>query len=227
MKNIQDDFKVFAKSQGIPTSQLDDYQKFQSNGGGYINPAILEERELNVTQLSVFSRLMLDRIIWLGTAIDDTVANIVQAQLLYLESVDPNNDINIYINSPGGEVYSGLGVIDNMNYIKSDVSTICTGVAASMGAVILSNGSKGKRRGLPHSRIMIHQPMGGTQGQASDIEITANEIIKIKKELYEILSENSGKTKEQIEKDSDRDYWMRAEEAKNYGLIDEVLNKKK
>lgn len=227
MKNISEDFKLFGKSMGINSNVLNQYKNFQNAGGGYINPSILEERELNVTQLDVFSRLMLDRIIWLGTPIDDTVSNIIQAQLLYLESVDSQKDIHIYINSPGGSVYSGLGLVDNMNYIDSDVSTICTGMAASMGAIILSNGSKGKRRALRHSRVMIHQPLGGAEGQASDIEITANEILKVKKEIYTILSENTGKSYEQIENDSDRDHWLTAQESKDYGIIDEVLYKDK
>lgn len=189
----------------------------------YMNPYILEERQLNVTQLDVFSRLMMDRIIFLGTQVNNTSANIIQAQLLYLDSVDPGKDINIYINSPGGSVYDGLGIYDTMQYVQSDVSTICTGMAASMGAVLLVAGAKGKRYALPHSRIMIHQPLGGIQGQASDIEITAREILKIKEELYRIISEHSGQPMSKVEADADRDYWMRAAEAKEYGMIDRVL----
>ena len=189
----------------------------------YINPTIIEERQLNVTQLDVFSRLMMDRIIFLGTQVTDTSANIIQAQLLYLDSVDPGKDVNIYINSPGGSVYAGLGIYDTMQYIQSDVSTICTGMAASMAAVLLVAGAKGKRLALPHSRVMIHQPMGGIQGQASDIEITAREILKLKDELYRIISEHSGQPFDKVAKDSDRDYWMTAKEALDYGMIDKIL----
>ena len=195
----------------------------------YVNsmtPYITEERKLNVAQMDVFSRLMMDRIIFLGTGIDDQIANIVTAQLLFLESTDASKDIQIYINSPGGGVYAGLGIYDTMKIIKPDVATICTGIAASMGAVLLTAGAAGKRSALKHSRIMIHQPLGGAQGQASDMEITLKEILKLKKELYEILAEHSGQTFEKIEKDSDRDYWMIASEAKKYGLIDEVLEKR-
>ena len=188
-----------------------------------LTPYIIEERQLNVAQMGVFSRLMMDRIIFLGTGIDDQVANIIQAQLLFLESTDPKKDIQIYLNSPGGSVYAGLGIYDTMQYIAPDVATICTGMAASMGAVLLCAGAKGKRTALKHSRIMIHQPLGGAQGQASDIEITAREIIKLKKELYDIIAEHSGQSYEKVNEDSDRDYWMRAEEAKDYGMIDEVL----
>lgn len=188
-----------------------------------LTPYIIEERQLNVAQMDVFSRLMMDRIIFLGTGIDDQVANIIQAQLLFLESTDPKKDIQIYLNSPGGSVYAGLGIYDTMQYIAPDVATICTGMAASMGAVLLCAGAKGKRTALKHSRIMIHQPLGGAQGQASDIEITAREIIKLKKELYDIIAEHSGQSYEKVNEDSDRDYWMRAEEAKDYGMIDEVL----
>ena len=191
-----------------------------------MNPYILEERQLNVTQLDVFSRLMMDRIIFLGTQVDDYTANTLQAQLLYLDSVDPGKDISIYINSPGGSVYAGLGIYDTMQFISSDVATICTGMAASMAAVLLVAGAEGKRSALPHSRVMIHQPMGGAQGQASDIEITAREIMKTKRELYEILSAHSGVALKKIEKDADRDYWLSAREAKEYGLIDEVLSKR-
>ncbi|MDR1876324.1 MAG: ATP-dependent Clp endopeptidase proteolytic subunit ClpP [Flavobacteriaceae bacterium] len=191
-----------------------------------MTPYITEERKLNVAQMDVFSRLMMDRIIFLGTGIDDHVANIVTAQLLFLESTDSSKDIQIYINSPGGGVYAGLGIYDTMQIIKPDVATICTGMAASMGAVLLTAGTAGKRSALKHSRIMIHQPLGGAQGQASDMEITLKEILKIKKELYDILSEHSGQPYEKIEKDSDRDYWMTSGEAKEYGLIDEVLGKR-
>lgn len=217
------DFKLFANDRGINSMKLHDYQKIHD--GGYINPSILEERKLNVTQLDIFSRLILDRIIFLGSAIDDTVGNIITAQLLYLDQAEPGKDIQMYINSGGGVVYSGNSIVDTMDYIKSDVSTITTGMAASMAAVIASNGKKGKRSALPHSRIMIHQPLGGTQGQASDIEITAREILKVKKELYDILSKNTGQSYEQIEKDSDRDHWLTAKEALDYGIIDEVIGK--
>lgn len=193
----------------------------------YMNPYILEERQLNVTQLDVFSRLMMDRIIFLGTQVTDTSANIIQAQLLYLDSVDPGKDVNIYINSPGGSVYAGLGIYDTMQYIQSDVSTICTGMAASMAAVLLVAGQKGKRYALPHSRVMIHQPMGGIQGQASDIEITAREILKLKDELYRIISDHSGQSMERVIADADRDYWMIASEAKEYGMIDNILTNPK
>jgi ATP-dependent Clp protease protease subunit len=191
-----------------------------------LTPYIIEERQLNVAQMDVFSRLMMDRIIFLGTGIDDQVANIIQAQLLFLESVDPKKDIQIYLNSPGGSVYAGLGIYDTMQYISPDVSTLCTGMAASMGAVLLCAGEAGKRSALKHSRVMIHQPMGGAQGQASDIEITAKEIIKLRKELYDIIAEHSGKSYDQVHEDSDRDFWMTAEEAMAYGMIDEVLVKK-
>ncbi|MBP1638718.1 MAG: ATP-dependent Clp protease proteolytic subunit ClpP [Bacteroidetes bacterium] len=199
---------------------LDQYSQIIDN---YISPSILEERQLNVTQMDVFSRLMMDRIIFLGMPIDDYVANVIQAQLLYLDSADPGKDISIYINSPGGSVYAGLGIYDTMQFISSKVATICTGMAASMAAVLLVAGSQGKRSALKHSRVMIHQPMGGAQGQASDIEITAREIQKLKKELYTIIADHSGSTYERIEKDSDRDYWMTATEAKEYGMVDEVL----
>lgn len=188
-----------------------------------VTPYIIEERQLNVAQMDVFSRLMMDRIIFLGTAIDDHVANIIQAQLLFLSSVDSGKDISIYLNSPGGSVYAGLGIYDTMQFIKPDVATICTGMAASMGAVLMVSGTKGKRSALPHSRIMIHQPLGGAQGQASDIEITAREILKLKDELYQIISKHSGQSIKKIAKDSDRDYWMKADEALAYGMIDEIL----
>ena len=191
----------------------------------YISPTILEERQLNVTQMDVFSRLMMERIIFLGTAVDDYSANVIQAQLLYLDSSDPGKDVSIYINSPGGSVYAGLGIYDTMQYISSDVSTICTGIAASMAAVLLVAGAKNKRYALKHSRIMIHQPMGGVQGQASDIEITAREILKLKNDLYSIISEHSGQPFDKILKDSDRDYWMTSQEAAEYGMIDKVLEK--
>ena len=194
---------------------------------GYQNPYILEERQLNVTQMDVFSRLMMDRIIFFGTEVTSETCNIVNAQLLFLDSVDPDKDISLYINSPGGEVYAGLGVVDTMNTISSCVSTICTGMAASMGAVLLVSGEKGKRFGLPHSRVMIHQPLGGTRGQASDIEIEAREILKLKNELYQIISDGSGQPFDKVWADSDRDYWMIAAEAKEYGIIDDIIKKKK
>ena len=231
--NQQQDFKNFAVNHlGLNSNTLHQYSKFvgaaaaplaATPNADYINPYILEERQLNVTQLDVFSRLMMDRIIFLGTQVTDTSANIIQAQLLYLDSVDPGKDVNLYINSPGGSVYAGLGIYDTMQYIQSDVSTICTGMAASMAAVLLVAGQSGKRLALPHSRVMIHQPMGGIQGQASDIEITAREILKLKDELYRIISQHSGQPMEKVEKDSDRDYWMTATEAKEYGMIDRIL----
>ena len=193
---------------------------------GYINPMIIEERKLNVAQMDVFSRLMMDRIIFLGCPIDDDVANIIQAQLLFLESNDPKADIMLYINSPGGMVYSGLGIYDTMQTIQPDVATICTGMAASMASILLAAGAKGKRSALPHSRVMIHQPMGGAQGQASDIEITAREILKLKDELYSILSDHTGNTLEKITADADRDYWMTSAEALEYGMIDNIISKK-
>lgn len=197
--------------------------KYMSITGNYISPSILEERQLNVTQMDVFSRLMMDRIIFLGTQVDDYTANVIQAQLLFLDSSDPGKDISIYLNSPGGSVYAGLGIYDTMQFIGSDVATICTGMAASMAAVLLVAGTKGKRSALKHSRVMIHQPMGGAQGQASDIEITAREIQKLKKELYTIIADHSGNTYNKIEKDSDRDYWLTSEEAVKYGMIDRIL----
>ena len=190
-----------------------------------MTPNIIEERQMNAVAMDVFSRLMMDRIIFLGTQVNDQVANIIQAQLLFLESTDASKDIQIYINSPGGSVYAGLGIYDTMQFIKPDIATICTGMAASMGAVLLCAGEKGKRSGLPHSRVMIHQPMGGAQGQASDIEITAREILSLKKELYDILAKHSGQSYKKIEEDSDRDFWMKADEAKKYGMIDEVLKR--
>ncbi len=224
---MRNEFKDFAtKHLGMNSLALDDYMKITSSYS-YINPTIIEERQLNIAQMDVFSRLMMDRIIFLGTQIDDYTANVIQAQLLYLDSADPGKDISIYLNTPGGSVYAGLGIYDTMQFIQSDVATICTGMAASMGAVLMTAGAKGKRSALKHSRIMIHQPMGGAQGQASDIEITAREIQKLKKELYSIIAEHSGNTYERIEQDSDRDHWMTAEEAKEYGMIDEVLIKPK
>ena len=219
-----DDFSKYAtKHLGMNGNTLDEVIKSQ---GGYLNPYILEERQLNVTQLDVFSRLMMDRIIFLGTQIDDYTANTLQAQLLYLDSVDSTKDISIYINSPGGSVYAGLGIYDTMQFISSDVSTICTGMAASMASVLLVAGTEKKRFALKHSRVMIHQPLGGVQGQASDIEITAREIQKIKKELYTIISDHSKTSYDKVWQDSDRDYWMDAEEAMKYGMVDEVLIKK-
>ena len=215
------DFRKYAtKHLGLNSLALDKYMDVTSS---YISPTIIEERQLNVAQMDVFSRLMMDRIIFLGTQIDDYTANVIQAQLLYLDSADPGKDISIYLNSPGGSVYAGLGIYDTMQFISSDVATICTGMAASMAAVLLTAGAKGKRSALQHSRVMIHQPMGGAQGQASDIEITAREIHKLKKELYTIIADHSGNPFERIEKDSDRDYWMTSLEAKEYGMIDEVL----
>lgn len=218
------EFEKFAvKHCGISSLKLHDYR---SANASYVNPMILEERQLNVTQLDVFSRLMMDRILFLGAPIDDDVANIIQAQLLFLESIDPTKDIQLYVNTPGGSVSSGLGIYDTMQLVNCDVATICTGMAASMGAVLLTAGAAGKRSALPHSRVMIHQPLGGVQGQASDIEITAREIARVKRELYEILSQHSGRPVETIERDADRDCWMSSEEAKAYGLIDEVLTKR-
>lgn len=230
------DFRKYAVGHaGLSGTMVDDYARAISREASlsglssaapvadYINPYILEERQLNVTQLDVFSRLMMDRIIFLGTQVTDQSANVIQAQLLYLDSADPGKDINIYINSPGGSVYAGLGIYDTMQYINSDVSTICTGMAASMAAVLLVAGEKGKRFGLPHSRVMIHQPLGGVQGQASDIEITAREILKLKDELYRIIADHSGQPLEKVAADSDRDYWMIASEARDYGMIDKVL----
>ncbi len=211
-------FKYATRHRNISSTYLSDYAKA-------LTPYIIEERQLNVAQMDVFSRLMMDRIIFLGTGIDDQVANIIQAQLLFLESADPKKDIQIYLNSPGGSVYAGLGIYDTMQYISPDVATICTGMAASMGAVLLCAGSDGKRTALRHSRVMIHQPLGGAQGQASDIEITAREIIKLKKELYEIIASHSKQSYDKVSEDSDRDFWMTAEEAREYGMIDEVLVK--
>jgi ATP-dependent Clp protease, protease subunit len=220
-----DEFRKYAvKHMGISSLTIGGYA---STFGNYISPTIIEERQLNIASMDVFSRLMMDRIIFLGVGIDDTVANIIQAQLLFLESTDPSKDIQIYLNSPGGHVHAGLGIYDTMQYISADVATICTGMAASMGAILLTAGTKGKRSALKHSRIMIHQPMGGATGQASDIEITAREILKIKKELYNIISEHTGRSYKQVEKDGDRDYWMTSEEAVEYGMIDEILVREK
>ncbi len=225
MSKMSDFHKYAVKHRGISSITMHDYTSVYGN---YISPTIIEERQLNIATMDVFSRLMMDRIIFLGVPINDYVANIIQAQLLYMESVDPKKDIQIYLNTPGGSVYAGLGIYDTMQYIAPDVATICTGMAASMGAVLLSAGHTGKRTALKHSRILIHQPMGGAEGQASDIEITAREIQKIKKELYQIIAKHSNQDYEKIWKDADRDYWMTSEEAKEYGMIDEVLisNKK-
>ena len=218
------DFKKYAvKHLGLNSMVLDDVISSQNQ---YLNPYILEERQLNVTQMDVFSRLMMDRIIFLGTQIDDYTANTLQAQLLYLDSVDPGKDISIYINSPGGSVYAGLGIYDTMQFVSSDIATICTGMAASMAAVLLVAGQEGKRSALTHCRVMIHQPMGGAQGQASDIEITAREIQKLKNELYQIIANHSHTEFDKVWADSDRDYWMTAQEAKEYGMIDQVLMRK-
>ena len=218
------EFNKYARlEQGISSMTL---HRYSSVLDGYINPTIIEERKLNVASMDVFSRLMMDRIIFLGVPIDSDVANIIQAQLLFLASNDSSSDISLYINTPGGEVSSGLGIYDTMQLVSCDVATICTGMAASMGAVLLTAGAQGKRSALPHSRVMIHQPLGGVQGQASDIEITAREIAKTKRELYEILSEHSGVNIDRIAADADRDYWLTAAEAKEYGLIDKVLSRR-
>ena len=223
---MNNDFRKFAVHHlGMNGLALDQYTSQVSDS--YISPTIIEERKLNVAQMDVFSRLMMDRIIFLGTQVDDYAANVIQAQLLYLDSSEPGKDVSIYINSPGGSVYAGLGIYDTMQYIQSDVSTICTGMAASMAAVLLVAGAKDKRFALKHSRVMIHQPMGGIQGQASDIEITSREILKLKKELYTIISEHSGQPYDKVYQDSDRDYWMTAQEAVDYGMIDRVLEKSK
>ena len=224
--DMNNEFRKYAtKHLGMNGLSLEKYANITSS---YISPSILEERQLNVTQMDVFSRLMMDRIIFLGTQVDDYTANVIQAQLLFLDSSDPGKDISIYLNTPGGSVYAGLGIYDTMQFIGSDVATICTGMAASMGAVLLVAGADGKRSALKHSRVMIHQPMGGAQGQASDIEITAREIQKLKKELYTIIADHSKNDFERIEKDSDRDYWMTSQEALDYGMIDRILiNEKK
>lgn len=222
---MENDFKKYAtKHLGISSLSL---HRVDSLYGAYINPSIIEERKMNVAVMDVFSRLMMDRIIFLGVPITTDVANIIQAQLLYLDSADSSSDIQLYINSPGGGVYAGLGIYDTIQLVSSDVATICTGIAASMAAVLLTAGEKGKRSALPHSRVMIHQPMGGVEGQASDIEITAKQITTLKQELYKIISTHSGKSIKQIEKDADRDYWMKAPEALKYGMIDEILIKTK
>lgn len=220
----KDEFRKYATGHmGISSLTLDSYASmYRAN---YISPTIIEERQLNIATMDVFSRLMMDRIIFLGVPINDYVANIIQAQLLFLQSVDAKRDIQIYLNSPGGSVYAGLGIYDTMQYIAPDVATICTGMAASMAAVLLCAGVKGKRASLKHARVMIHQPMGGAEGQASDIEITAKEIVKLRKELYEIIASHSGQDYKKVFKDGDRDYWMTADEAKEYGMIDEVLEK--
>lgn len=230
--NLYADFYKFATSKRCVNGlTLDQVKNYQNNlllpTANYMNPTIIEERQLNVANMDVFSRLMMDRIIFLGTAIDDYVSNVITAQLLYLTSADSEADISIYINSPGGSVYDGLGIYDTMQYIDNDISTICTGMAASMASVLLCAGTKGKRSALKHSRVMIHQPMGGTRGQASDIEIEAKEILKLKNELYEIISEHSGQPMKRIIKDGDRDYWMTATEAKEYGMIDDIYVKTK
>ncbi|MFA6677067.1 MAG: ATP-dependent Clp endopeptidase proteolytic subunit ClpP [Bacteroidales bacterium] len=217
------EFEKFAtRHVGINSNTLNDYSKIVS---GYINPTIIEERKLNIASMDVFSRLMMDRIIFLGVEINNDVANIIQAQLLFLESTDPSSDIQLYINSPGGGVYAGLGIYDTMQLVKPDVATICTGMAASMASILLTSGKKGKRSALKHSRVLIHQPMGGAQGQASDIQIVAKEIETLKKELYDIISEHSGQEYAKIEKDADRDYWMTSKEALDYGMIDHILTK--
>lgn len=228
------EFEKFAKSNcGINSLVLNDYQKesnriINGSGNGWINPSIIEERQLNVAQMDVFSRLMMDRIIFLGSAIDNYTANVVEAQLLFLNSVDANKDISIYINTPGGSVYDGLGIYDTMQYISSDISTVCMGMAASMGSILLCAGTKGKRYALPHSRVMIHQPLGGiSQAQCSDIQITAKEIEKCKAELFQVLADHTGQSLKKIYKDGDRDFWMTAKEALDYGIIDEVFGKQK
>lgn len=219
--NFGEEFRNFAvKDRGINSLYV-------NNLISSVTPYIIEERQLNVAQMDVFSRLMMDRIIFMGTGVNDNVANIIQAQLLFLESVDSSKDISIYINSPGGGVYAGLGIYDTMQFIKPEVATICTGMAASMAAVLMCAGQKGKRSALTHSRIMIHQPMGGAQGQASDIEITAREIMKLKDELYQIIANHTGQDIEKVRHDSDRDYWMKSQEAKDYGMIDEILTRNK
>ena len=219
MARYKSEFEKYAiKDRGISSSKLHDFNN-------YITPNIIEERPMNVASMDVFSRLMMDRIIFLGVPIVDDVSNIIQAQLLFLQSTDPSRDIFLYLNSPGGSVYAGLGIYDTMQYISPDVNTVCTGMAASMGAILLCAGTSGKRSCLKHSRVMIHQPLGGAQGQASDIEITAREILKIKDELYQIISDHTGVDRKKVEEDADRDYWMGANEAKKYGMIDEILMK--
>ena len=227
---MNNDFLKYAAAQGLNSMHVEKVlsqsaDQFRASYG-YISPTILEERQLNVTQMDVFSRLMMDRVIFLGTEVNDYTANVIQAQLLYLDSMDSERDIHLYLNTPGGSVYAGLGIYDTMQFVTAKVATICTGLAASMGAVLLVAGEKGMRAALPHSRVMIHQPLGGVQGQASDIEITAKEIIKLKDELYTILSAHTGKTVDLIRQDADRDHWMTAQEALDYGLIDRVYTKK-
>ena len=224
MNMKQNDFLKFAVSQGLNSMHV---ENVMNASAGYINPTILEECMLNVTQMDVFSRLMMDRVIFLGTEVNDYTANVIQAQLLYLNANDSERDISLYLNTPGGSVYAGLGIYDTMQFVNCDIATICTGMAASMGAVLLVAGAEGKRAALPHSRVMIHQPMGGIQGQASDIEITAKQILKLKDELYEIISEHAHKDIEIIRKDADRDYWMDAKEALAYGMIDKIYSKSK
>ena len=221
---MTNDFLKFAKSKGLNTMHVEKVMQVSDN---YISPTILEERQLNVSQMDVFSRLMMDRIIFLGTEVNDYTANVIQAQLLYLDSVDSDRNISLYLNTPGGSVYAGLGIYDTMQFVAAKIGTICTGMAASMGAILLVAGEKGMRAALPHSRVMIHQPMGGIQGQASDIEITAREILKLKNELYQIISDHSSQPVERIVADADRDYWMTAQEALDYGMIDSVFTKKK
>ena len=227
---MQNDFLKFAVSQGLNSMHVEKVISTSAKqnviSDNYISPSILEERQLNVTQMDVFSRLMMDRIIFLGTEINDYTANVIQAQLLYLDSSDSDRDINIYLNTPGGSVYAGLGIYDTMQFVKSHVSTICTGLAASMGAVLLVAGENGMRAALPHSRVMIHQPLGGIQGQASDIEITAREILKLKEELYQIIAQHSGQEIERIRQDADRDHWMTAQEALEYKMIDKIYTRK-
>lgn len=227
---MQNDFLKFAVSQGLNSMHVEKVMSESASrsviSDNYISPSILEERQLNVTQMDVFSRLMMDRIIFLGTDINDYTANVIQAQLLYLDSADSDRDISIYLNTPGGSVYAGLGIYDTMQFVKSRVATICTGLAASMGAVLLVAGEQGMRAALPHSRVMIHQPLGGIQGQASDIEITAREILKLKEELYQIIAQHSGQSIERIRQDADRDHWMTAQEALDYKMIDKVYTRK-
>lgn len=226
---MKNDFLQFATAQGLNSMHVEKVMNeahSQVIRDNYISPSILEERQLNVTQMDVFSRLMMDRIIFLGTEINDYTANVIQAQLLYLDSADNDRDISIYLNTPGGSVYAGLGIYDTMQFVKSRVATICTGLAASMGAVLLVAGEKNMRAALPHSRVMIHQPLGGIQGQASDIEITAREILKLKEELYQIIADHSGQTIEHIRQDADRDHWMTAKEALDYGMIDRIFTRK-
>ena len=227
---MTNDFLKFVQSRGMNTMHVEQVMNASatriSASDSYISPSILEERQLNVTQMDVFSRLMMDRIIFMGTEVNDYTANVIQAQLLYLDSADSDRDISLYLNTPGGSVYAGLGIYDTMQFVKSRVGTICTGMAASMGAILLVAGEKGMRAALPHSRVMIHQPLGGIQGQASDIEISAKEILKLKDELYQIISDHSGQSMDKIRHDADRDYWMTAQEALAYGMIDKVYTKK-